>query len=68
MYTERAIISRKQFGIRNEQGFMSVLIQEQIHSDLSFIIHTHNPISKNADEVYIEVAVGLGETLASANQ
>lgn len=47
---------------------MSVLIQEQIHSDLSFIIHTHNPISKNADEVYIEVAVGLGETLASANQ
>ena len=47
---------------------MSVLIQEQIHSDLSFIIHTQNPISKNADEVYIEVAVGLGETLASANQ
>ncbi len=47
---------------------MSILIQEQIHSDLSFIIHTHNPISKNLDEVYIEVAVGLGETLASANQ
>ena len=46
---------------------MSVLIQEQIHSDLSFIIHTSNPISKNSDEVYIEIAVGLGETLASAN-
>ncbi len=68
IYTERGIISRKQFGIKNEEAFMSVLIQEQIHSDLSFIIHTQNPISKNTDEVYIEVAVGLGETLASANQ
>ena len=68
IYTERGIISRKKFGIKNEQAFMSVLIQEQIHSDLSFIIHTQNPISKNTDEVYIEVAVGLGETLASANQ
>lgn len=47
---------------------MSVLIQGQIHSDLSFIVHTQNPISKNVDEIYIEVAVGLGETLASANQ
>ena len=47
---------------------MSVLIQQQIHSEYSFIIHTHNPITKNANEVYIELAVGLGETLASANQ
>ena len=46
---------------------MSVLIQEQIHSDFSFIVHTKNPVNQNINEVYIEVAVGLGETLASAN-
>jgi len=68
LFTERAIISRKQYGITSEQAHMSVLIQQQIHSDFSFVIHTRNPVNQNANEVYIEVAVGLGETLASANQ
>ena len=68
LFTERAIISRKQYGITSEQAHMSVLIQQQIHSDFSFVIHTRNPVNQNPNEVYIEVAVGLGETLASANQ
>ena len=67
LFTERAIISRKQYGISSESAHMSVLIQQQIHSDFSFIIHTRNPVNQNSNEVYIEVAVGLGETLASAN-
>lgn len=68
LFTERAIISRKQYGITSEQAHMSVLIQQQIHSDFSFVIHTKNPVNQNTNEVYIEVAAGLGETLASANQ
>ena len=68
LYTERAIISRKQMSISSEQAHMSVLIQKQIHSDFSFVIHTCNPMTKKPEEVYIEIAVGLGETLASANQ
>ena len=32
------------------------------------MIHTQNPVNKNPNEVYMEIAVGLGETLASANQ
>ncbi|CDW77583.1 water chloroplastic-like [Stylonychia lemnae] len=68
LFTERAIISRNQYKIPSSQAQMSVLIQQQIHSEFSFIIHTQNPVNKNQNEVYIEVAVGLGETLASANQ
>ena len=34
--------------------------------DYSFILHTVNPINHNPLEVYVEIAVGLGETLASA--
>jgi phosphoenolpyruvate synthase/pyruvate phosphate dikinase len=39
-----------------------------IDSEFSFIIHSTNPINDNKDEVYMELAVGQGETLASANQ
>lgn len=67
LFTERAIISRKQYGISSELAHMAVLIQQQILSEFSFIIHTCNPMTKNQNEVYIELAVGLGETLASAN-
>jgi phosphoglucan,water dikinase len=35
--------------------------------DYSFVLHTINPITKDAREVYAEVAIGLGETLVSAD-
>jgi phosphoglucan,water dikinase len=46
---------------------MAVLLQELVAPDLSFILHTVNPVSGNRDEVVVELAVGLGEVLASAN-
>ena len=36
--------------------------------DFSYVIHTINPVNKNEDEIYIELAIGLGETLAQSNQ
>ena len=47
---------------------MAVLIQEQVKSDYSFILHSRDPFSTTKASVYGEVAVGLGETLASGNQ
>lgn len=47
---------------------MGILIQEMVDSQFSFIIHTVNPMNDDQDQVYMEVAVGQGETLASANQ
>lgn len=47
---------------------MAILVQQMVQSEYSFIMHSVNPINDNEDEVFIEFAVGQGETLASANQ
>ena len=39
-----------------------------IESEISFIIHSVDPISDDLNLVYMELALGQGETLASANQ
>ena len=66
LWTRRAVLSRKQAGIPHEQAQMAVIIQQMLAPDYSFVLHTVNPLSHNTDEVYAEIAVGLGETLASA--
>jgi phosphoenolpyruvate synthase/pyruvate phosphate dikinase len=68
LHTQRAVISRKINKIKTEHAQMAVLVQQMIDSAFSFIIHSTNPITDNKNEVYIELAVGQGETLASANQ
>jgi phosphoglucan,water dikinase len=45
---------------------MAVILQNMLAPDYSFVLHTVNPLSHNVDELYAEIAVGLGETLASA--
>jgi phosphoglucan,water dikinase len=66
LWTRRAALSRKQAGIPHEQAHMAVLIQQLLTPDFSFVLHTVNPINNNPREAYAEIAVGLGETLASA--
>jgi len=65
LWTSRAARSRRQAGIPHEMAHMAVLIQEMLRPDLSFIMHTMSPRDGNADEMYVELAVGLGPTLAS---
>jgi phosphoglucan,water dikinase len=65
LWTRRAAFSRRISGIPHEKAHMAVLIQQMIVPDYSFIIHTEEPLSRDRDEVYIEMAVGLGEALAS---
>jgi phosphoglucan,water dikinase len=66
LWTERAAASRRQAGIPHEAAHMAVLIQPLVEPELSFILHTVNPVSHNPRECYVELVVGLGETLASA--
>jgi len=65
LWTERAMLSRREAGIAEDQVFMAVLIQEMVVPDFSFVLHTVSPITSSPDEVYVEVAPGLGETLVS---
>jgi phosphoglucan,water dikinase len=43
---------------------MAVLIEPVVPADLSFVMVTESPFA--TDEAYVELAVGLGETLCSA--
>jgi phosphoglucan,water dikinase len=65
LWTRRAAFSRKISGVPHEKAHMAVLVQQMIVPDYSFIIHTEKPVSSDRDEVYIEMAAGLGEALAS---
>jgi phosphoenolpyruvate synthase/pyruvate phosphate dikinase len=61
-------MSRIQNGIPHADIHMAVLIQEMVAPELSFIMHTADPISGDRDQARVELAPGLGETLASARQ
>ena len=47
---------------------MAILVQELFSPDFSFVLHTVSPIDGDASKLYAEVAVGLGETLASGTR
>jgi alpha-glucan,water dikinase len=63
LWNDRAQASRAAFGISPAQLSMAVLIQPVIEADYSFVVHTVNPVSGDAGELYAEVVPGLGETL-----
>jgi phosphoglucan,water dikinase len=65
LWSRRAALSRQEASVPHEQARMAVLIQQMLAPDLSFVLHTVNPINQNRREVYAELAVGLGETLVS---
>ena len=65
LWSRNAARSRMRAGIPPAAARMSVIIQEMIAPDYSFIMHTQDPLGGDRDEVYAELAVGLGETLAS---
>jgi alpha-glucan,water dikinase len=62
-WNERAVLSRHRMQLADDGLFMAVLIQPVVQADYAFVIHTVNPSTGNADELYAEVVLGLGETL-----
>jgi phosphoglucan,water dikinase len=65
LWTRRAWLSRRDAGIPQAQAHMAVLLEPTLAPELSFVLHTVNPLDFNPDQVYAEVAVGLGEILVS---
>jgi len=65
LYTRRAVLSRRSAGVAQEQAVMAVLVQELLAPEMSFVLHTAHPLSRDPDLLVAEIAVGLGETLAS---
>eukprot|EP00246_Nothoceros_aenigmaticus_P012047 TRINITY_DN355_c0_g1_i6.p1 TRINITY_DN355_c0_g1~~TRINITY_DN355_c0_g1_i6.p1 ORF type:complete len:485 (-),score=102.63 TRINITY_DN355_c0_g1_i6:285-1739(-) len=68
LYTRRAVLSRRVAGVQQKDATMAILVQELVTPELSFVLHTVSPVDRNAKAVQAEIAVGLGETLASGTK
>lgn len=68
LYTRRAILSRRAAGVPQKHATMAVLVQEMLHPELSFVLHTVSPTDRDSRLVEAEIAPGLGETLASGTR
>lgn len=66
LWTARAAASRASFGVPNDSISMAVLVQRMVRSSISFVAFSYDPVS-NGDDIYVEMAIGMGETLASAS-
>ena len=62
-WNERAFLSRRALGLPHAALQMAVLVQQVVEAEYAYVIHTVNPLTGNADEVFAEVVLGLGETL-----
>ncbi|XP_077226596.1 chloroplastidic phosphoglucan, water dikinase (ATGWD3) [Tasmannia lanceolata] len=68
LYTRRAVLSRRAAGVPQKEASMAILVQEMLSPDLSFVLHTLSPTTRDRTLVEAEVAPGLGETLASGTR
>jgi phosphoglucan,water dikinase len=66
LHTRRAVLARRAAGVPQSAAAMAVLVQEMVPVEHCFVLHTAAPGRPEA--VLAEVAVGLGETLASGTQ
>jgi phosphoglucan,water dikinase len=64
LWSERAAMNRRRLRIPHDRAHVAVLIQQMLIPELSFIMHTVDPVDHQRDEACVELAVGLGETLA----
>ncbi len=64
-WNDRAFLSRKARGVKDDAIHMAVLIQEVVTMDYAFVLHTVNPFTQDETQLYGEVVVGLGETLVA---
>ncbi|KAL4513385.1 hypothetical protein Ndes2437B_g00596 [Nannochloris sp. 'desiccata'] len=68
LHTRRALLARAAAGVEASSADMAVLCQQQFAPELSFVLHTAHPITRDTASLVAEVAPGLGETLASGTR
>ncbi|GAA0371074.1 phosphoenolpyruvate synthase/pyruvate phosphate dikinase [Bacillus horti] len=65
LFTDRAVIYRKQNGFDHIQVFLSVIVQKMVFPQVSGILFTADPITSNRKLLSIDASFGLGEALVS---
>ncbi len=61
--SERALEYRHKQGLSVERVRLAVLVQQLVASDVSAVVFSANPITRNRDEVMINASWGLGESI-----
>lgn len=59
----RALEYRRQQGLSLERVRLAVLIQQLVAADVSAVVFSANPVTRNRDQVMINASWGLGESL-----
>lgn len=61
--SERALAYAAEQNLPEDQLVVAVVVQKMVDSDVSGVMFTINPITKNQDEIMIEAGFGLGEMI-----
>ncbi len=61
--SERALSYAAQQNLPEDRMIVAVVVQKMVESEVSGVMFTVNPITKDADEMMIEAGYGLGEML-----
>ncbi|MBI4262185.1 hypothetical protein HY624_01520 [Candidatus Uhrbacteria bacterium] len=65
LFTPRAIFYRNEKGMRKTKVSVAVVVQAMIQSEISGVMFTVHPVTKDRNQMIIEAAWGLGEALVS---
>ncbi len=65
-FNERAYLATRKIGVPLDHIRMAVLVQKVVPAEYAFVVHTKNPTNNCADEIYVEVVRGMGETLVGS--
>ncbi|MCX6707935.1 MAG: phosphoenolpyruvate synthase, partial [Candidatus Woesearchaeota archaeon] len=65
LFTPRAIYYREKNNFPHEKVFLAVVIQKMVNADKAGVIFSVNPVTQNREEIIIEGAYGLGESVVA---
>lgn len=67
LFTQRAIVYRREQGMRKSKVSVAVVIQKMIQSEISGICFTTHPVTKDKNQLIIEAGWGLGEAIVGGH-
>jgi rifampicin phosphotransferase len=65
LWSDRAVSYRRDGGLAEDISDIAVVVQQLIHSDVSFVAFAVDPVSGDQDTVVIDATWGLGESIVS---
>ncbi|SNW19499.1 phosphoenolpyruvate synthase [Mycolicibacterium thermoresistibile] len=65
MWTARAVAYREEHGFDHREAKIAVVVQTMAEADVSGVMYTANPLNNRTDEIVINSAYGLGESIVS---